>query len=150
MTRMHVPSFAMGTALATATVVLTGFARSVMPDHAKMGHEPPPALLSVSNAHSFPDLMANADAVMHHAMAAAARDGDPDHDFASAMIPHHRGAVDMAKIELLYGRDPVLRRLAQEIIVSQQQEIDVMRRRIETLQVARQSTPPQPQIKVAP
>jgi uncharacterized protein (DUF305 family) len=150
MTRIHLSSFAMGTALATATVVLTGFAQPVMPDHATMAHEPPPALLSVSNAYSFTDLMANADAVMHHAMAAAPRDGDPDHDFASAMIPHHQGAVDMAKIELLYGRDPALRRLAQEIIVSQQQEIDVMRRRIETLQVARHSTPQQPKSKATP
>ncbi len=150
MSRFHFASFAMGTTLATVAVVLTSFAYPAMPDHAMMSHDSPPALLSVSNAHSFSDLMANADAVMHHAMAAAPRDGDPDHDFASAMIPHHQGAVDMAKIELLYGRDPVLRRLAQEIIVSQQQEIDVMRRRIETLQVARRSTLPHSHSKVAP
>jgi len=56
--------------------------------------------------------------------------GDPDHDFAAMMIPHHQGAVDMAKAELLYGKDPVLRRLAQEIIVTQEQEIEVMRLRL--------------------
>jgi len=39
-------------------------------------------------------------------------------------------AVDMAKVELLYGKDPVLRRLAQEIIVTQEQEIEVMRMRL--------------------
>ena len=66
-------------------------------------------------------------------MANAKRNGNPDHDFANAMIPHHQGAVDMAKIELLYGRDPVLRRMAQEIIVSQQQEIAVMQRRIDAM-----------------
>jgi len=44
------------------------------------------------------------------------------------MIPHHLGAIDMAKVELIYGRDPVLRRLAQGIIVEQQQEIELMQR----------------------
>jgi uncharacterized protein (DUF305 family) len=48
------------------------------------------------------------------------------------MIPHHQGAIDMAKAELTYGRDPVLRRLAQEIVVTQQQEIEVMRRALST------------------
>ena len=52
--------------------------------------------------------------------------GDPDHDFAAMMIPHHQGAIDMAKAELLYGRNPVLRRLAQEIITTQNSEIQVM------------------------
>ena len=51
----------------------------------------------------------------------------PDRDFAAMMIPHHQGAIDMARVELLYGKDSVLRRLAQEIIVTQQQEIVVMR-----------------------
>jgi uncharacterized protein (DUF305 family) len=54
--------------------------------------------------------------------------GDPDRDFAAMMIPHHQGAIDMAKVELIYGRDPVLRRLAQGIIVEQQQEIELMQR----------------------
>jgi uncharacterized protein (DUF305 family) len=56
--------------------------------------------------------------------------GDPDHDFAAMMIPHHQGAVDMAKAELIYGKDPVLRRLAQEIVVTQEQEIVVMSTRL--------------------
>lgn len=42
------------------------------------------------------------------------------------MIPHHQGAIEMAKVELLHGTDPRLRRLAQEIIVTQQSEITVM------------------------
>jgi uncharacterized protein (DUF305 family) len=42
------------------------------------------------------------------------------------MIPHHQGAIDMAKAELLYGKNPVLRRLAQEIIITQTSEIFVM------------------------
>jgi len=63
---------------------------------------------------------------MDHDMAAAPMTGDVDHDFAAMMIPHHQGAIDMAKGELSYGKDPVMRRLAQEIIVDQQSEIDVM------------------------
>jgi uncharacterized protein (DUF305 family) len=53
--------------------------------------------------------------------------GDVDHDFAAMMIPHHQGAIDMARAELRYGRNEQLRRIAQEIIVEQQQEIAAMR-----------------------
>jgi uncharacterized protein (DUF305 family) len=52
---------------------------------------------------------------------------DADRDFARAMIPHHQGAVEMARLELLYGRDPRLQRLAQGIVVEQSQEIALMR-----------------------
>ncbi|WP_248352568.1 CopM family metallochaperone [Anaeromyxobacter oryzae] len=52
--------------------------------------------------------------------------GDADRDFARMMIPHHQGAIDMAIAELRHGKDERLRRLAQEIIVEQQQEIAVM------------------------
>ena len=52
--------------------------------------------------------------------------GDADRDFARMMIPHHQGAIDMAVVEIRYGKDARLRRLAQEIIVTQQQEITVM------------------------
>ena len=60
-------------------------------------------------------------------MATAPMNGNVDHDFAAMMIPHHQGAIDMAKAELIYGTDPVIRRLAQEILVDQQSEIDAMR-----------------------
>src|SRR4029077_19137976 len=53
--------------------------------------------------------------------------GDVDADFAAMMIPHHVGASAMAQAELKAGRNEQLRRLAQEIIVTQQQEIAVMR-----------------------
>jgi uncharacterized protein (DUF305 family) len=52
--------------------------------------------------------------------------GDVDHDFATMMMPHHQGAIDMAKAELLYGKDPVMKRLAEEIVVDQQSEIQAM------------------------
>jgi hypothetical protein len=53
--------------------------------------------------------------------------GDVDRDFVAMMVPHHQGAVDMALALLRYGRNEQLRRLAQEIIITQQQEIAVMR-----------------------
>ena len=64
--------------------------------------------------------------VMDTAMSSASITGNPDIDFAIMMIPHHQGAVDMAKVELRSGTDPRLRRLAQEIIVTQQSEIALM------------------------
>jgi uncharacterized protein (DUF305 family) len=54
--------------------------------------------------------------------------GDVDQDFIGQMIPHHQGAIDMAKAELRYGHNEQLRRIAQEIIVEQQAEIAVMQR----------------------
>jgi hypothetical protein len=53
--------------------------------------------------------------------------GDVDRDFVAMMVPHHQGAIDMAQAELRYGHNEQLRRLAQEIVVNQQQEIAVMR-----------------------
>lgn len=63
---------------------------------------------------------------MDRKMAEAPMNGNVDHDFATMMIPHHEGAIDMAKAELSYGKDPVMRRMAQEILVEQQSEIDAM------------------------
>ena len=53
--------------------------------------------------------------------------GDVDRDFVDMMVPHHQGAIDMAQAELRYGHNEKLRRMAQEIIVAQQQEIVAMR-----------------------
>ena len=88
---------------------------------------------SVSTEKSFPQLMYEAMTLMDRDMKSAPMTGDPDHDFAAMMIPHHRGAVDMAKVELIYGKDPILRRLAQEIVVTQEQEIVVMNARLKQL-----------------
>jgi hypothetical protein len=63
---------------------------------------------------------------MNIAMSSVPMTGNPDIDFAIIMIPHHQGAIEMAKTELQYGTDPRLRRLAQEIIVTQQSEIELM------------------------
>ena len=74
----------------------------------------------------FRKMMDDAAARMHSAMHVP-YSGDADRDFARMMIPHHQGAIDMALAELRYGKDERLKRLAQEIVVAQKQEIDVMR-----------------------
>jgi uncharacterized protein (DUF305 family) len=79
-----------------------------------------------SSINSFVSQMSRSMETMNMGMISAPMNGDPDHDFASMMVPHHQGAVDMAKVELLYGKNPILRRLAQEIIVTQDAEIQIM------------------------
>jgi len=65
---------------------------------------------------------------MHMAMGAIDRSGNSDVDFVRLMLPHHQAALDMAKTQLMYGKDPQMRRLAQEIITDQQLEIELMQR----------------------
>jgi|26BtaG_2_1085354.scaffolds.fasta_scaffold05100_3 uncharacterized protein (DUF305 family) len=63
---------------------------------------------------------------MHDEMMIGIGYNDPDTAFAKGMLGHHRGAVDMAKIELKYGTDEAMRQLAQDLITAQQAEIDVL------------------------
>ena len=73
--------------------------------------------------------LAENEAAMARMMAAmeAKPTGDIDRDFVAMMAPHHQGAIDMAVLELRYGKNEQLRRIAQEIIVSQMQEIAAMK-----------------------
>jgi uncharacterized protein (DUF305 family) len=66
------------------------------------------------------------NARMHREMAVSLT-GDADRDFAAAMIPHHQGAIDMARIVLEHGSDPEIRKLAQEVIQAQAVEIARLR-----------------------
>lgn len=83
---------------------------------------------TTSSAAEAPFLAEN-DAAMNKMMAdmAVRPTGDVDRDFAAMMIPHHQGAIDMAMALLRHGSNERLKRLAQEIIVTQQQEIAAMR-----------------------
>ncbi|TRW17208.1 DUF305 domain-containing protein [Glacieibacterium frigidum] len=73
---------------------------------------------AIANARAMQEMMA----AMH-----VASSGNVDTDFVNMMVPHHQGAVAMALLELRYGRNEQLRRIAQGIVVSQRQEIDAMR-----------------------
>jgi len=67
-----------------------------------------------------------ANETMHRDMAIQFS-GDADRDFAAAMIPHHQGAIEMARIQIQYGRDPDMRRLAEAVIREQEREIAELR-----------------------
>jgi uncharacterized protein (DUF305 family) len=90
--------------------------------------QPMPSMPGMSAAPAAP-----ADAAYKAAMdkmmagMAAPPTNHPDRDFVAGMIPHHQGAIDMAKVELTYGKDPGLRRLATAIIAAQTREIAFMR-----------------------
>lgn len=94
------------------------------PAHADPNHE---VRSAVAPNKSFYADMASAHERMHRAMHDNVPTGNPDRDFARMMIPHHQGAIDMALIQLKYGSDERLKRLAQSIVVEQGQEIAYMR-----------------------
>jgi len=74
-------------------------------------------------------------------MDAAPMTGNADVDFMAMMIPHHEGAVEMARLVLIHGNDPLVRKLAEEIIASQQVEISAMRERLVILRKGADATP---------
>jgi uncharacterized protein (DUF305 family) len=65
---------------------------------------------------------------MNQAMSGAPMTGDPDREFVAMMMPHHQGAIDMARVELQYGKDPTLRQMAKDIVTAQEKEIADIRR----------------------
>jgi uncharacterized protein (DUF305 family) len=115
----------------TASVAATSFALAQDPTSAYHVRGAVP----IQYAAQRPDLAAEQpflsenDAAMNRMMAdmTIKPTGDVDRDFVAMMVPHHQGAVDMAQAVLRYGRNEQLRRIAQEIIVTQQQEISAMR-----------------------
>jgi uncharacterized protein (DUF305 family) len=81
----------------------------------------PPAAGEPASTKAFRDAMSKMDKGM-----AVTYSGDADKDFVAGMIPHHQGAIDMAQIELRYGKDPQLLKLARDIVQAQQKEIAFM------------------------
>ncbi len=136
MTRFALTRFAfprsglIGLAILSALAV-PGFAQQSDP-HA--GHHGAPAAAKASPASQNAPSTQNssstkafeaANAKMHHGMAIAFS-GDADIDFIRGMIPHHQGAIDMAKVVLAHGKDTQTRKLAQDIIAAQEKEIAMM------------------------
>eukprot|EP01042_Synura_sphagnicola_P032328 gene32328-41601_t len=105
-----------------ATLGLAGFASA----QGHQGHgshgaaTPAPADSAATQAYKA------ANDTMHKEMGIAFS-GDADVDFARGMIPHHQGAVDMAKVVLAHGKDPELRKLAESVIAEQEKEIAFLR-----------------------
>jgi uncharacterized protein (DUF305 family) len=97
-----------------------------------------------STAKPFSALMDEAMAVMDDGMKRAPMNGVAEHDFVTMMIPHHQGAVDMAKALLLYNKDPELQNLAQGILTEQQNEIKLMQAWLQRYQARQASVPHTP------
>jgi len=101
--------------------------RAAMPAAQQHAHSGPRALAAATDNEA--DFLAANDTAMNKMMAdmTVAPTGDIDRDFVAMMVPHHQGAIDMALTILRFGKSEQLKRLAQEIIVTQQQEIAAMK-----------------------
>jgi uncharacterized protein (DUF305 family) len=112
-----------GSLFATTVVVAQTGGQKGHDAHA--GHAAPAAPADIANLPSVKAYTAANDR-MHKDMSIAFT-GNADVDFVKGMIPHHQGAIDMAKVVLEHGKDPQIRRLAREIIKAQNSEIAMMR-----------------------
>ncbi|MGL4488405.1 MAG: CopM family metallochaperone, partial [Rhizobiaceae bacterium] len=90
-------------------------------DHAAMGHDTSSSAAPKGDQGEASKAFAKANATMHTGMDIEFS-GNTDVDFAKGMIPHHQGAVDMAKIVLQYGKDADLRKLAEGVVSTQESE----------------------------
>jgi len=119
------------TPIGAITLVIISVAATAFLAVAQDQSRPRPEICSTSAGNvsgEGPYLVEN-DAAMKRMMSdmAITPTGDVDSDFVEMMVPHHQGAIDMAVAVLHHGRNPQIRRLAQEIIVTQQEEITAMR-----------------------
>ena len=103
-------------------IVILLVAMSRVPAHSQHSHSGSQA---ASDLQAWSDLQQSMLA-MHGAMASIRSTGNDDEDFVRLMLPHHQAALGMAKVELMHGQDPQMRRLAQEIIADQESEIELM------------------------
>jgi uncharacterized protein (DUF305 family) len=130
---------------ATASVTATSFAFAEDPPRMDHVRGAMPIQYVADHPEEQPFLSENA-AAMNKMMAdmTVKPTGDVDRDFVAMMVPHHQGAVDMAKAELKYGHNEQLRRLAQEIVANQQREIVVMRNAVNDGRSSAMQSPEQP------
>ncbi len=122
--RCRWPRPSLGTAFLAARILVAFALPPLVFAHESHPASPPAAPSAEERA-----FLEENDAAMTRMMndMAAKPTGDIDRDFVAMMSPHHQGAIDMAVIELRYGRNEQLRRIAQEIIVEQMQEIAAMK-----------------------
>jgi hypothetical protein len=125
-------SFIRKRAISLATTGLVGvlaLAQGPVPGHRTI-HAVPVQYVSVSQVGEAAFLAEDEAAMNRMADMAMKPSGDVDRDFVAMMVPHQQGAIDMAQAVLRYGRSEQLRRLAQEIVATRQQEIAAMRRAV--------------------
>ena len=113
---------ALGGALALSALAFSASAQTPA-GHAGMNHGAPADAGASASTRAF---QASGEEMMQGMNAPYT--GNADKDFAAQMIAHHQGAVSMARVELEYGKDPQMRKLAQDIIKAQKQEIAFMKK----------------------
>ena len=128
---LHAGRVVCGT-IAAAALALASLGSAGAPAEADKAHRPA-RTVAASAATPFQRGMAVSMARMMRDMHALSATGDADSGFLAMMIPHHAGAVDMARLVLQHGRDPATRQLAEEIIAGQTVEIESMTRRLAAL-----------------
>ena len=117
---MNTTRFVIALPVLTALLAVTAFAQS--------SEQLPNAMPGMTSGLSPADQAMMAGMTrMNHTMSAVPLTSDADQDFVAMMLPHHQGAVSMAQVELKYGHDPQMRRLAKAIIAAQDKEIAEMR-----------------------
>lgn len=116
------------TAIALAALLaaglLAGTARAQQSHGGHAGHGAPAAAKPGDSAST--RAYRDANTKMHKDMDIS-YSGDADADFVRGMIPHHQGAIDMARIVLAHGKDPEIRKLAESVIRDQEKEVAMMR-----------------------
>ena len=104
--------------LVAMTALLCAAIQAQQPAHKHSGDQSP-------NDPAWSELQSSMEK-MHTAMSSIEPSGNNEVDFVKLMIPHHQAAIEMARTQITFGKDPQLRRLAQEIITDQQSEIELM------------------------
>ncbi|OOG66739.1 CopM family metallochaperone [Sinorhizobium sp. A49] len=114
------------TIIAALALTVSLHAPVLAQDHSNMHHGSADAAAPAGDTSPSSKAFAEANARMHKGMDIAFT-GNADADFVRGMIAHHQGAIDMAKVELEYGKDEQLRKLAEDIIKAQEGEIKMMK-----------------------